>query len=38
MLVIIRDDFHESKPEGYPLQGVNIGNDRKRAVIKGKEW
>ena len=28
MYVIIRDDFHESKSEGYPLQGVNIGNDK----------
>jgi hypothetical protein len=29
ILVIIRGDFHESKSEGYPLQGVNMGNEKK---------
>jgi hypothetical protein len=33
MLIIVNDDFYESKPERYLLQGVNIGNERKRAVF-----
>ena len=34
MLLIVNDDFYESKSERYPLQGVNIGNERKRAVTR----